>query len=154
MSTVYPRHLSNISTVYPLPPSDISTVYSVSIWLTSQLPTIYLCLRLIDISALFASPITSISTLWLWSFLLTSHWHGEIFYIPWPGTEFFHSYRLPWTCLVLEFCRLWFAVPPLSKVQGKFLYNNFISGEPATQFPSVCTKQSIDKHYFSSFQGW
>ena len=33
-------------------------------------------------------------SLWLWGFLLPSNWHGGIFYIPLPGTEFIFSYLL------------------------------------------------------------
>ena len=93
-------------------------------------------------------------TLWLRSFSsLTSNWHGDNFYIPWPGTEFFFIVAV-WhgLFLILEFQVLWF--PPLSgKVQGKCISKIFKVENQENKFLSLYLP-SIDKPYFSSFQGW
>ena len=72
----------------------------------------------------------------------------RIFYIPWPGTEFFfHNYGLPQT-FGTQISRAWFIAPPLSTVQGKCIYNIFKAENQETQFPYLYTKPSIDKISF------
>ena len=47
-----------------------------------------------------------------------------------------------------------FKVSPLSTVQIKCIYTIFKAENQETQFTLLCTKPSIDKHKFSSFQEW
>ena len=56
--------------------------------------------------------------------------------------------------LVLTFPGLRIKTPPLCTVRGKCIYKIFEAENQETQFPFLCTKPSIDKYKFSSFQGW
>ena len=124
-----------------------------------------------------ASPQTNLLTLRLRRFcLLPFNWYSDNFYIPSPGTEFFlHVYCLAQTFfLVLMFPGLrieksgnrlpaskglitrssLLCEGALSTVQGKCIYTIFKVENQETQFSLLCTKPSIDKHMFSSFQQW
>ena len=83
-----------------------------------------------------------------------------IFYIPSPRIELIFLYLLFGTDFFLFFVSFFFGLrieaPPLSTVKAKCIYKIFKAENQETQFPHFCTKPkpSIDKHKFSSFQGW
>ena len=74
------------------------------------------------------------------------------FYITRCDTEFIYSYSLAWTFFATHVLRALICSFSPIKVQGKCKYKIFQAENQETQFPYVCTKLSIDKHYFSSFQ--
>ena len=79
-----------------------------------------------------------------------------IFYKPSPGTNFFQC--LPFG---MDFC-LWYScfsgwewieAPPLSTLQGKFVYTFFKAESQEIQFPLLSTKPSKDKFFLSKSRG-
>ena len=93
-------------------------------------------------------------------FLLYPSVGTEIIFLekPSPGTEFSFQGLLFGTDIFL-----WYSCfpggelklrPPLSTVQGKFIYIIFKAENLEIQFPLLYIKPSIDKHKFLSFKCW
>ena len=95
-------------------------------------------------------------TLCLWSFLLPSNWHRDIFFHIFTWHRVYFSMFIVWhtffLCYHVSQAENWSSAPIYSKC--KCIYPIFKAKNQEIQFPLSCTKSSIDKHKLLSFKGW